>query len=267
MMKPLFLFLSAKKEKLLRLGPAGMLALFWLSAPGIAGLLLLYELGTVSEWLRAQGNAGLLTYAATFMLASGTGLLPTTAQGGARRVGIRSRESLARRDRCLRRGGATGLAHHTSCRGQPYRTPLRHSATSTRDTRCLSRKGVPPDHDDSGAPSTAASGSLCLYKLRDGQLRCSGGAISPRKHSGFDTTNACGDDFCLGGGTNRRRGYSGICSRGPRLACGGSRIGTHACRHVDHRSDRPPGAAPPPCGSGGFPISYRRSASEKKTEA
>jgi uncharacterized membrane protein YdjX (TVP38/TMEM64 family) len=80
MMKPLFLFLSAKKEKLLRLGPAGMLALFWLSAPGIAGLLLLYELGTVSEWLRAHGDAGLLIYAATFMLASGTGLLPTTAQ-------------------------------------------------------------------------------------------------------------------------------------------------------------------------------------------
>jgi uncharacterized membrane protein YdjX (TVP38/TMEM64 family) len=57
-----------------------MLALFWLSAPGIAGLLLLYELGTVSEWLRAHGDAGLLIYAATFMLASGTGLLPTTAQ-------------------------------------------------------------------------------------------------------------------------------------------------------------------------------------------
>jgi len=79
-MKPIFLFLTANLEKLLRLGPAGFLAFIWLSTPGIAGLLLLYELGTVSEWLHARGDAGLLLYAVVFMVTSGIGLLPTTAQ-------------------------------------------------------------------------------------------------------------------------------------------------------------------------------------------
>lgn len=79
-MKPAILFLGANLEKLVRLGPAGILAFVWLSAPGIAGLLLLYELGAVSEWLHARGDAGLLLYAAIFLVTSGIGLLPTTAQ-------------------------------------------------------------------------------------------------------------------------------------------------------------------------------------------
>jgi uncharacterized membrane protein YdjX (TVP38/TMEM64 family) len=79
-MKPVFLFLSGNLERFLRLGPAGVLAFIWLSAPGIAGALLLYKLGPVSEWLHAHGDAGLLLYAAVFMVTSGVGLLPTTAQ-------------------------------------------------------------------------------------------------------------------------------------------------------------------------------------------
>jgi uncharacterized membrane protein YdjX (TVP38/TMEM64 family) len=61
-------------------GQPDFLRLVWLSAPGIAGLLLLYELGTVSQWLHDRGDAGLLVYAAVFMITSGIGLLPTTAQ-------------------------------------------------------------------------------------------------------------------------------------------------------------------------------------------
>ena len=79
-MKPLFLFPGAVLRRFYGLGPAGFLALFWLSAPGIAGLCLLYELGTVSEWLHARGDAGLLLYAAMFAVTSGIGLLPTSAQ-------------------------------------------------------------------------------------------------------------------------------------------------------------------------------------------
>jgi uncharacterized membrane protein YdjX (TVP38/TMEM64 family) len=79
-MKPAFLFLGANLEKLVRLGPAGVLAFLWLSVPGVAGLFLLYELGTVSEWLHARGDAGLLLYAVAFTITSGIGLLPTTAQ-------------------------------------------------------------------------------------------------------------------------------------------------------------------------------------------
>lgn len=79
-MRPAFLFLGTNLERLVRLGPAGLLAMVWLATPGVAGLLLLYELGTVSQWLHARGDAGLLVYAAVFMITSGIGLLPTTAQ-------------------------------------------------------------------------------------------------------------------------------------------------------------------------------------------
>jgi hypothetical protein len=57
-MKPLFLFQGAFR-KFAALGPSGLLALFWLAAPGIAGVCLLYELGAVSEWLHARGDVGL----------------------------------------------------------------------------------------------------------------------------------------------------------------------------------------------------------------
>lgn len=62
------------------LGPTGLLALLWLSAPGLAGLYLLYELGAISAWLRGLGPAGWFIYTAIFLVMSGLGLLPTTAQ-------------------------------------------------------------------------------------------------------------------------------------------------------------------------------------------
>jgi uncharacterized membrane protein YdjX (TVP38/TMEM64 family) len=80
LMKPLFLFLGTNLQRLVRLGPAGLLAFVWFSTPGIAGLFLLYELGMVSDWLHARGDAALLLYAVVFMVTSGIGLLPTTAQ-------------------------------------------------------------------------------------------------------------------------------------------------------------------------------------------
>jgi uncharacterized membrane protein YdjX (TVP38/TMEM64 family) len=74
------LFLKGSLPKLRELGPAGLLALFWATAPAVAGLYLFVELGAVSDWLRAQGPWGLAIFAAVFMVGSGLGLLPTTAQ-------------------------------------------------------------------------------------------------------------------------------------------------------------------------------------------
>ncbi len=62
------------------MGPAGLLAAFWLTAPGLAGLWLLVELGPLSRWLSSLGPAGLFVYAGIFLVSSGLGLLPTTAQ-------------------------------------------------------------------------------------------------------------------------------------------------------------------------------------------
>jgi hypothetical protein len=36
-MKPLFLFVGTNLQRFVRLGPAGLLALLWISTPGIAG--------------------------------------------------------------------------------------------------------------------------------------------------------------------------------------------------------------------------------------
>ena len=75
-----FLFLHPSLKKIGDLGPAGILALVWLSAPGIAGLYLLYNLGPVSEWLKSMGTAGIVIYSLVFLFSSGLGILPTTAQ-------------------------------------------------------------------------------------------------------------------------------------------------------------------------------------------
>jgi uncharacterized membrane protein YdjX (TVP38/TMEM64 family) len=79
-MRSLFLLLRSTLRHLLGLGPVGLLAAFWLSAPGVAGLVLLYELGPAAAWLRGRGDSGLLVYACVLMFSSGLGLLPTTAQ-------------------------------------------------------------------------------------------------------------------------------------------------------------------------------------------
>lgn len=62
------------------LGPAAVLAALWAITPAACGFLLLAYIDTVSQWLRAHGNAGLVLYTAAFMIAGGLGLLPTYAQ-------------------------------------------------------------------------------------------------------------------------------------------------------------------------------------------
>ena len=79
-MKPLFLSLRGNLRRLVELGPPGLLALLWITLPALAGIFLIVELGTISDWLEARGRHGLLIYAVVFMVGSGLGLLPTTAQ-------------------------------------------------------------------------------------------------------------------------------------------------------------------------------------------
>jgi uncharacterized membrane protein YdjX (TVP38/TMEM64 family) len=62
------------------LGPTAVLTALWAVTPGICGFVLLAYVDTVSQWLRAHGNAGLVLYTVVFMLAGGLGLLPTYAQ-------------------------------------------------------------------------------------------------------------------------------------------------------------------------------------------
>jgi uncharacterized membrane protein YdjX (TVP38/TMEM64 family) len=63
-----------------RLGPAGLLGLFWTAAPALAGIYLLVQLDPVSKWLRDHGAGGWLIYVVVFMVSAGFGLLPTYAQ-------------------------------------------------------------------------------------------------------------------------------------------------------------------------------------------
>jgi uncharacterized membrane protein YdjX (TVP38/TMEM64 family) len=79
-MRPLFLYLRGNLSKFREMGPTGLLALFWATVPALAGIYLFVELGAISDWLRAHGPNGLVIYAVVFMVGSGLGLLPTTAQ-------------------------------------------------------------------------------------------------------------------------------------------------------------------------------------------
>ena len=63
-----------------RLGPAGYLAVAWAALPALGGILLLANLGTVSEWLVSHKGIGLALYIAIFIVSAGLGLLPTYAQ-------------------------------------------------------------------------------------------------------------------------------------------------------------------------------------------
>lgn len=67
-------------RRLLTLGPTGLLAALWLSAPALAGLVLLVQLGPAAAWLRTHGEGGPAVYAVVLMVTAGLGLLPTTAQ-------------------------------------------------------------------------------------------------------------------------------------------------------------------------------------------
>jgi uncharacterized membrane protein YdjX (TVP38/TMEM64 family) len=78
--KTLILFLRGNLASFRELGATGVLALFWATMPALAGIYLFVELGSLSDWLHAQGARGPLIYIAVFAIGSGSGVLPTTAQ-------------------------------------------------------------------------------------------------------------------------------------------------------------------------------------------
>ncbi|MBN2445346.1 MAG: TVP38/TMEM64 family protein [Phycisphaerae bacterium] len=63
-----------------RLGPAGPLAIASAVMPGIGGVLLLYWIDPVGQWLRGHQEFGLALYTVAFAVLSGLALLPTYAQ-------------------------------------------------------------------------------------------------------------------------------------------------------------------------------------------
>lgn len=63
-----------------RLGPAGVLGVVWLVLPGVCGILLLANIGVLSEWLGMNQAVGLAVYAGVFMVSAGLGFLPTYSQ-------------------------------------------------------------------------------------------------------------------------------------------------------------------------------------------
>ena len=65
---------------LLHLAPAGILGAFWVLAPTVFGAALIWYLGDVAGWLKAQPVAGWAMYVAIFAIMSGVGCFPTTAQ-------------------------------------------------------------------------------------------------------------------------------------------------------------------------------------------
>jgi uncharacterized membrane protein YdjX (TVP38/TMEM64 family) len=69
-----------RQTMLRKLGPAGLLGIVWTVMPAVFGVLLLANLGTLSDWLRADLTIGLAVYVCIFVLSAGFGLLPTYAQ-------------------------------------------------------------------------------------------------------------------------------------------------------------------------------------------
>ncbi|MBM4112821.1 MAG: TVP38/TMEM64 family protein [Phycisphaerae bacterium] len=63
-----------------RLLATSVLAILWGTTPPLWGFVLLAYLGPISEWLRADPVIGVLTFATVFILAAGSGLLPTYSQ-------------------------------------------------------------------------------------------------------------------------------------------------------------------------------------------
>lgn len=63
-----------------RLGPAGLLGLAWTSCPAIGGILLLANIGLLSDWLTAHLVIGWLLYVIIFIVTAGIGALPTYSQ-------------------------------------------------------------------------------------------------------------------------------------------------------------------------------------------
>ncbi len=71
---------SERQRMWRRLGPAGVLGLFWTFLPAVCGVLLLANIGILSEWLEINPTLGLAGYVAVFILSAGLGFLPTYSQ-------------------------------------------------------------------------------------------------------------------------------------------------------------------------------------------
>jgi len=63
-----------------RLVATSILAILWGTTPPLWGFVLLANLGPFSEWLREDQLRGLLVFTSVFILAAGSGMLPTYAQ-------------------------------------------------------------------------------------------------------------------------------------------------------------------------------------------
>lgn len=70
-----------------RLGPAAWLGLAWGALPAIGGFVVLFNLGSISEFLRGEAEAGsarlalgMAAYTLCFIVTAGCGLLPTYSQ-------------------------------------------------------------------------------------------------------------------------------------------------------------------------------------------
>lgn len=68
----------ARRSK--RLVATSVLAVIWGTTPPLWGFFLLANLGPFSEWLRQDPQLGLLAFVGLFIIAAGTGLLPTYSQ-------------------------------------------------------------------------------------------------------------------------------------------------------------------------------------------
>lgn len=69
---------TTKRSK--RLVATTALAILWGTTPPLWGFVLLAYIGPFSEWLRSDPDRGLVVFASIFIVAAGTGMLPTYAQ-------------------------------------------------------------------------------------------------------------------------------------------------------------------------------------------
>jgi uncharacterized membrane protein YdjX (TVP38/TMEM64 family) len=63
-----------------RLGSTSILAIIAAVLPGVGGILILWQIKPLAEWLQSHGSLGLTVYVVLFMVSAGLALLPTYAQ-------------------------------------------------------------------------------------------------------------------------------------------------------------------------------------------
>lgn len=71
---------TPKTSTLRMLGPTAVLGVLWSASPAVLGILLVWYLGPISEWLDSHGVAGWFLYVVVFMFSAGIGFLPTYGQ-------------------------------------------------------------------------------------------------------------------------------------------------------------------------------------------